>query len=314
MFHVETNNFWLSRATSPMSPHSIEPALPFDASASCKAVVFTHGRLHLSHSDHLHSNTQLSVISTFFLSGRARLTLWSPLGWLSFNIFLFTLRNSSPFRRLCYIRGKANIKETQILDKKSADILRAAGQRQLRFFFFLSFGLLHTTSNWLRQLYGAALSGPPETSSSSSSSFFGESTTGVTFVPLGLTPIETCQLPHQRNNRAVSQQKQQLFRRENKQRLLYLRPQKKKKRKTNSNTSSWSKTSGWQSVERETHSPMLPPFRLVGYCRSSRSLSFHSPYSMPVSFAVRLVSNETTAGDVGRWSQAAECSPNYPTS
>ena len=147
MFHVETNNFWLSRATSPMSPHSIEPALPFDASASCKAVVFTHGRLHLSHSDHLHSNTQLSVISTFFLSGRARLTLWSPLGWLSFNIFLFTLRNSSPFRRLCYIRGKANIKETQILDKKSADILRAAGQRQLRFFFFLPFGLLHTTSN-----------------------------------------------------------------------------------------------------------------------------------------------------------------------
>ena len=232
MFHVETNNFWLSRATSPMSPHSIEPALPFDASASCKAVVFTHGRLHLSHSDHLHSNTQLSVISTFFLSGRARLTLWSPLGWLSFNIFLFTLRNSSPFRRLCYIRGKANIKETQILDKKSADILRAAGQRQLRFFFFLSFGLLHTTSNWLRQLYGAALSGPPETSSSSSSSFFGESTTGVTFVPLGLTPIETCQLPHQRNNRAVSQQqKQQLFRRENKQRLLYLRPQKKRKEK-----------------------------------------------------------------------------------
>ena len=230
MFHVETNNFWLSRATSPMSPHSIEPALPFDASASCKAVVFTHGRLHLSHSDHLHSNTQLSVISTFFLSGRARLTLWSPLGWLSFNIFLFTLRNSSPFRRLCYIRGKANIKETQILDKKSADILRAAGQRQLRFFFFLSFGLLHTTSNWLRQLYGAALSGPPETSSSSSS-FFGESTTGVTFVPLGLTPIETCQLPHQRNNRAVSQQKQQLFRRENKQRLLYLRPQKKRKEK-----------------------------------------------------------------------------------
>ena len=88
MFHVETNNFWLSRATSPR-PHSIEPALPFDASASCKAVVFTHGRLHLSHSDHLHSNTQLSVISTFFLSGRARLTLWSPLGWLSFNIFLF---------------------------------------------------------------------------------------------------------------------------------------------------------------------------------------------------------------------------------
>lgn len=146
MFHVETNNFWLSRATSPR-PHSIEPALPFDASASCKAVVFTHGRLHLSHSDHLHSNTQLSVISTFFLSGRARLTLWSPLGWLSFNIFLFTLRNSSPFRRLCSIRGKANIKETQILDKKSADILRAAGQRQLRFFFFLPFGLLHTTSN-----------------------------------------------------------------------------------------------------------------------------------------------------------------------
>ncbi len=233
--------------------------------------------------------------------------------------------------------------KTQILGKykrKRPDILRAAGRRQLdgprgpvsSSLCVSRAPMVDVLSNWLRQLHGAALR-----RSGGTWKFFGESMTGVTFVPLGLTPIETCQLPHQRRNRAAAapatEQRNCFTKKTNKQWLLCRRALiSGRKKKKNSNTSLWSRTKRmtisrtWNQQSDTAFSACWPlPFflllRNISLCTTVLLLLLHiarffslslsvSPFIPPVFSVTRIV---RVVDGVGRRS-STECYSNDRTS